>query len=65
MLWLVGENPAYGIRRVRGSHIVVPRLFDHDCAYILQQPDTRICFATPTAPAGLLAFPGFLASRRS
>ena len=44
---LVGENPAYGIRRVRGSHIVVPRLFDHDCAYILQQPDTRICFAIP------------------
>jgi len=44
---LVGEHPAYGIRRVRGSHIVVPRLFDHDCAYILQQPDTRICFAIP------------------
>ncbi|MWV29138.1 glycerol-3-phosphate dehydrogenase [Aurantiacibacter rhizosphaerae] len=44
---LVGENPAYGIRRVRGSHIVVPKLFDHDCAYILQQPDTRICFAIP------------------
>ncbi len=44
---LVGENPAYGIRRVRGSHIVVPSLFDHDCAYILQQPDTRICFAIP------------------
>ncbi|WP_338243214.1 glycerol-3-phosphate dehydrogenase [Aurantiacibacter hainanensis] len=44
---LVGESPAYGIRRVRGSHIVVPKLFDHDCAYILQQPDTRICFAIP------------------
>ena len=44
---LVGENPAYGIRRVRGSHIVVSKLFDHDCAYILQQPDTRICFAIP------------------
>ncbi len=44
---LAGENPAYGIRRVRGSHIVVPKLFDHECAYILQQPDTRICFAIP------------------
>ncbi|MGB3796821.1 MAG: glycerol-3-phosphate dehydrogenase [Alteraurantiacibacter sp.] len=44
---LAGESPAYGIRRVRGSHIVVPKLFDHDCAYILQQPDTRICFAIP------------------
>ncbi|WAT17635.1 glycerol-3-phosphate dehydrogenase [Aurantiacibacter sp. MUD11] len=44
---VAGEKPAYGIRRVRGSHIVVPKLFDHDCAYILQQPDTRICFAIP------------------
>ncbi|RJY09923.1 glycerol-3-phosphate dehydrogenase [Aurantiacibacter aquimixticola] len=44
---LAGERPAYGIRRVRGSHIVVPKLFDHDYAYILQQPDTRICFAIP------------------
>ncbi|KLE34726.1 glycerol-3-phosphate dehydrogenase [Aurantiacibacter luteus] len=44
---LAAERPAYGIRRVRGSHIVVPRLFDHDYAYILQQPDTRICFAIP------------------
>ncbi|QZH73976.1 MAG: glycerol-3-phosphate dehydrogenase [Erythrobacter sp.] len=44
---LAGEHPAYGIRRVRGSHIVVPRLFDHDYAYFLQQPDTRICFAIP------------------
>jgi glycerol-3-phosphate dehydrogenase len=47
MARLAGETPAYGVRRVRGSHIVVPRLFDHDCAYILQQPDTRICFAIP------------------
>jgi len=44
---LAGLSPKYGIRRVRGSHIVVPRLFDHDFAYILQQPDTRICFAIP------------------
>lgn len=44
---VAGTRPAYGIRRVRGSHIVVPRLFDHDFAYILQQPDTRICFAIP------------------
>ncbi|MDE1467658.1 glycerol-3-phosphate dehydrogenase [Aurantiacibacter sp. D1-12] len=47
MARLAGEQPAYGIRRVRGSHIVVPKLFDHDHAYILQQPDTRICFAIP------------------
>ncbi|MCL6250482.1 glycerol-3-phosphate dehydrogenase [Altererythrobacter sp. KTW20L] len=44
---LAGTAPKYSVRRVRGSHIVVPKLFDHDYAYIFQQPDTRICFAIP------------------
>lgn len=44
---LAGEAPAFGLRRVRGSHIVVRKLFDHDFAYIFQLPDTRICFAIP------------------
>jgi len=35
------------IRLVRGSHIVVPRLFDHDRAYIFQNEDGRIFFAIP------------------
>jgi glycerol-3-phosphate dehydrogenase len=35
------------VRLVKGSHIVVARLFDHDSAYILQQPDRRIVFAIP------------------
>lgn len=35
------------IRLVKGSHIVVPKLFDGDHAYILQQPDRRIVFAIP------------------
>ena len=34
-------------RLVRGAHIVVPRLFDHDRAYILQNEDQRIIFAIP------------------
>ena len=34
-------------RLVRGSHIVLPRLFDHDRAYIFQNPDRRILFALP------------------
>jgi glycerol-3-phosphate dehydrogenase len=34
-------------RLVKGSHIVVPRLFDHDRAYIFQNPDQRIIFAIP------------------
>lgn len=44
---LAGIAPAHGLRRVRGSHIVVPKLFDHDFAYLLQQPDGRIVFAIP------------------
>lgn len=35
------------IRLVRGSHIVVPRLFDHDRAYFFQGTDGRIIFAIP------------------
>ncbi|VAW16221.1 Aerobic glycerol-3-phosphate dehydrogenase [hydrothermal vent metagenome] len=35
------------IRLVRGSHIVVKKLFDHDHAYIFQQSDGRIVFAIP------------------
>lgn len=36
-----------GVRLVRGSHIVVPRLYDHDRAYFLQGEDGRIIFAIP------------------
>ncbi|GAB6968648.1 glycerol-3-phosphate dehydrogenase [Komagataeibacter kakiaceti JCM 25156] len=35
------------VRLVKGSHIVVPRLFDGPQAYILQNPDKRIVFAIP------------------
>ncbi len=35
------------LRLVKGSHIVVPKLFDHDHAYIFQNPDHRIIFAIP------------------
>ncbi len=35
------------VRLVRGSHIVVPRIFDHDRAYIFQNADGRIIFAIP------------------
>jgi glycerol-3-phosphate dehydrogenase len=35
------------IRLVKGSHIVVDRLFDHDRAYIFQNADGRVCFAIP------------------
>ncbi len=35
------------VRLVKGSHIVVPRLFGHGSAYILQNPDRRVVFAIP------------------
>ncbi len=40
------ERPA-AVRLVQGSHIVVPRLFDHDRCYIFQNGDGRIVFAIP------------------
>ena len=35
------------VRLVKGSHIVVPRLFDHPDPYILQNTDGRVVFALP------------------
>ncbi|WP_172297173.1 glycerol-3-phosphate dehydrogenase [Pseudoruegeria sp. HB172150] len=40
-------NAAEHIRLVRGSHIVVNKLFDHGKAYFLQGTDGRIIFAIP------------------
>ena len=39
--------PSGRLRLDKGSHIVVPRLYDHDRAYILQAPDGRVVFAIP------------------
>ena len=36
-----------GVRLVRGSHIVVKKLFEHDKPYFLQGSDGRIVFAIP------------------
>ncbi|WP_404477833.1 glycerol-3-phosphate dehydrogenase [Novosphingobium sp. BL-52-GroH] len=36
-----------GVRLVKGSHIVVPRLYEGDHAFMLQNPDRRIVFAIP------------------
>jgi len=44
---LAGVTPDHAIRRVRGSHIVVRKPFDHDYAYNFQLPDGRIVFAIP------------------
>ncbi|MDE2515530.1 MAG: glycerol-3-phosphate dehydrogenase, partial [Rhodospirillales bacterium] len=39
--------PRAVVRLVKGAHIVVPRLFQHDRCYIFQNKDGRICFAIP------------------
>lgn len=49
LLALAGVEPAFAIRRVRGSHIVMRRRMEHDFGYILQQPDSRIVFVLPFA----------------
>jgi glycerol-3-phosphate dehydrogenase len=51
--WVAGTahrieaHPVANVRLVKGSHIVVPRLFSHDSAYIFQNPDRRVVFAIP------------------
>lgn len=43
----VRQNMPEKLRLVRGSHIVVRKLFDHDKSYIFQHTDGRIVFAIP------------------
>ncbi|RQH09175.1 glycerol-3-phosphate dehydrogenase [Paraburkholderia dinghuensis] len=43
----LGRDARHAVRLVKGSHIVTKRLFDHDHAYIFQNPDKRIIFAIP------------------
>jgi glycerol-3-phosphate dehydrogenase len=52
--WAAGFHDAatpgrskHGLRLIKGSHIVVRKLFDHPYAYILQAADRRIVFAIP------------------
>lgn len=43
----LGIESAGRIRLVKGSHIVVKRLYDHDHAYIFQNDDERVVFIIP------------------
>lgn len=43
----IGSNRNKNVRLVQGSHIVVPKLYNHDRAYIFQNADERIIFAIP------------------
>jgi glycerol-3-phosphate dehydrogenase len=42
-----GRTGKRNVRLVKGSHIVVPKLFGHDRCYIFQNGDGRIVFAIP------------------
>ena len=43
----IGSHDIPNIRLVRGSHVVVPALFDHGSAYMFQNSDRRVIFAIP------------------
>ncbi|GAA3871677.1 glycerol-3-phosphate dehydrogenase [Celeribacter arenosi] len=44
---VMGVNSTQTVRLVRGSHIVVPKLYEHDKCYFFQGTDGRIIFAIP------------------
>jgi glycerol-3-phosphate dehydrogenase len=43
----LGSDSRQAVRLVKGSHIVVRRLFEGEHAYVLQHPDRRIVFVIP------------------
>ena len=44
---ITGVRPRRAVRLIKGSHIVVPRLYEGDHAYFLQNPDRRVVFVLP------------------
>ncbi|MEF8833334.1 MAG: glycerol-3-phosphate dehydrogenase [Halofilum sp. (in: g-proteobacteria)] len=42
-----GFASRHTVHLVKGSHIIVPRLFDHGYAYLFQNTDRRVIFAIP------------------
>lgn len=44
---LLGRTEKESVRNVKGSHIVLPRLYEGDHAYFLQNDDRRILFVLP------------------
>jgi glycerol-3-phosphate dehydrogenase len=43
----LGQASAESVRLVKGSHLVVPKLYDGDHAFILQNDDRRVIFMIP------------------
>ncbi|MGQ0560182.1 MAG: glycerol-3-phosphate dehydrogenase [Sphingosinicella sp.] len=50
----LGVERHVNVRLVKGSHILVPRLWEGPQAYILQQPDRRMVFALPFGERSLI-----------
>jgi len=44
---LTQRPPTHELRLVKGSHLVVPRLYEHNQAFLLQHQDGRIVFVIP------------------
>jgi glycerol-3-phosphate dehydrogenase len=44
---VVREPVPFGLKLIKGSHIVVPRLYDGEHAFILQNDDRRVVFVYP------------------
>jgi len=42
-----GVRSNNNVRLIKGSHLVVNKLYDHDAPYILQNPDGRVVFVIP------------------
>jgi glycerol-3-phosphate dehydrogenase len=58
-----GRNSGSRVRLIKGSHIVVPRLYEGDHAYILQQPDGRVVFALPYGAHNLIGTTDVMANQ--
>lgn len=43
----LARNTSKTVRMVKGSHIILPRLYDGEFCFILQNPDKRIIFTIP------------------
>ncbi|MEO7743621.1 MAG: glycerol-3-phosphate dehydrogenase [Usitatibacter sp.] len=44
---IAGDDVKGGVRLVKGSHIIVPKVHSQGHAYILQNPDKRVVFVIP------------------
>ncbi|MEO8176755.1 MAG: glycerol-3-phosphate dehydrogenase [Sphingomicrobium sp.] len=42
-----GARPGRAVRLVKGSHLVLPRLYQGEHAFVIQNPDRRVVFAIP------------------